>query len=295
MRLVAIAALASLMVAAPAYAVGIRVGDPVAVRGQPIEVRVELLDNPGVVDRVEVALRAPPGPWQVQAARRHQVWWRARFAPTVWTSTTSRLEVTVRAFGARGGLIAEVGEDAPVLLDILSPRAAAQRARDLRRTESLIEQDASEALILAGLVAVQARFSDPARLRGLIGVALPINRTLVTALRVSVGPGFEPPERRPSGAIALGVEAGVRWRSGPPLPGVWTTFAGPRLGVELRFPGVDGLVGIEAGAHYGLSREVSLETALVAGALLHELDDGGWTPDATGGLRMGIRLGGVEP
>lgn len=296
-RSIALGALASLFVAAPAGAVGLRIGDPVAVRGSPVEVRFEVLDDPGVVATLEVELRRGHGDWQLKSARREDPtspWWRARYPRTIWTATATVIEVRAAALGRRGGRVAEIGFDQPIALDLLTPAQAQRRAEDLRRTEALLEQDEAEALVLAGLIAIQVRLNDPARLRGSVGVVFPFERTLAAVLRVTVGPGFEAPENLPAGAVALGAEVGLRWRSGPPLPGVWTSFAGPRLGAEFRFPSVDALAGVEAGVHYGLSDVMALEAVLISGMLVSGFDtEVGVEP--TGGLRVGIRFGGIEP
>lgn len=265
--------------------------------------RVEIFDDPGVVDRVEFELRVGEGVWTPREGVREgdvgvpsEGWWRARFeAAEVWSDAPTTLEVRVVAYGERGGRVIAMGyEDPPGELELLEPVVARERERALRAAAQRLTDETGDEVFVAGLVGVQSRLSDPARLRAVLGVAIPFSRTLAGTLRVTVGPTFSPPEDRPAGAIAMGAELGLRFRSAPPRVGRWSSFLGPRVGAELRFPGVDAIAGGEAGVQLGLSSELALELGLIAGLLIESLDvDPGL--GVTGGLRLGFRLGSREP
>jgi hypothetical protein len=274
-----------------------RFGDPVAVRGEPVVVRVEILDDPGVVARVEVELRRDgEDAWRRAVATRDGRWWTARFTPEVWSPPPGALFVRATALGARGGVLLELGRDAPLALELLEPREAARRREALARSEALLRPEADDELEIAALVGLETRLADRARARALLGVEVPLARSGTLTLRVTVGPAFDPPAGLEGGALGVGLEAGARLRSDRPVPGRVTTYAGPRVGVELRLPGVDAGLGAEAGVHYGLSTEVALEVGLVAAARLLRLEDApsDWALGFTGGLRAGIRLGGAR-
>lgn len=283
-----------------AWALAARFGDPVTVRGQDVVVRVEVLDDPGVVARVKVELRRPEGAWMAAEAQRAGRWWAAVFPGSeVWADEwPDSLEARAAAFGKRGGVVLEIGVDEPLEIDVLTPERAAQRARDLQRTESRLRRELEEGDVwaLAGLVGTQARLADRARIRALLGLSAPLNAATTLVFRVSVGPAFSPPADLDGGVLGLGLEAGLRVRNQPPRPGRWSTFAGPRIGTELRLPGVDGFVGAEAGTHFGLSSQAALELSLVGSALLLHLVDDPEPIDLgfSGGLRVGLRLGEEE-
>lgn len=294
----ALSVVAPSAVPAAAWAFAARFGDVVAVRGRDVEVRIEILDDPGVVERVVVELRAPGDAWTLAEAARESArgsWWIARFsAPEVWGSApASRLEARAVAFGPRGGSVIELGTDEPLVIDVLTPREAERRAQALQRARprpSEDEPDASTAL--SATVGAQGQLFDRARIRGLLGIGVPLSPILAWLARVSVGPAFATPERIEGGTFGLGIETGLRIQGGRPASGAWTPFVGPRAGAELRLPGVDGLIGVEAGAELGLGDAAALELALIGGVLLLRLDRGPVEVAFTGGLRVGVRLGG---
>ncbi len=288
-----------------AWALGAQLGDPVAARGEPVAVRIAVLDDPGVVARVVVELAADGRSLSAEACEEG-AWWTARFsAADVWPAQV--LEVRAVGYGKRGGIVFELGEDAPLGLDILEPAAAAARRAALavdrppaadepqeadRPQEAVLPIEGLESRSgqspLAGRVGVEGRLHDPARLRARLGAELDLSPRLSTTLGFTVGPSFDPPQ--PAGAVGLGVEASLRWRTEPPGVGRPSLFAGPRLGLELRLPGVDGLLGLEAGVQIGWTQQLTVELQ-VFGAGRLDLS-GAWT-GFVGGLGAAFRLGGA--
>lgn len=280
-----------------AWALSARFVDPVAVVGEDVVVRVRVEDAPdGLVAGVEVELRVDGGQWSPVAAEGAGEKWSARFSSTeIWRGAGApSLEARASVLGRRGGLLVELGYDFPLELEVMSPTAHRARARAFEVAASqAAPADSDGEPGLVGTVGTQLRVGDRARVRGLIGVAFGFDPRWMGAVRLALGPSFAAPKDHREGAFALGVELGLRVRAGPPSPGTWTPYAGPRVGVELAFPGVDPFAGVEAGLIYGLNAESALDLGLVgSGMLAHAIDA---ERDArlafSGGLRLGLRFG----
>ena len=268
-------------------AVGARFLDPVAVEGEHLRVLVELLDDPGVASRVRVELRRGEGPWQGVSARARDGLWQADFRsldPPLSEAETLELRATV--FGRRGGILARLAHDAPLDVVVLSVERARARARDLRRADGALEGSGSD---VAGLVGLQARVGEPARIRALVGASVPLRPGTALVARATAGPVFAAPEGRDGGALGMGFELAGRFLGRPTGPGGWSSFGGPLVALELRLPGVDAAAGVEAGAHLGLSETTALEVAAMATVVAAGIDG---TPALafTGGLRCSLRF-----
>lgn len=254
------------------------------------------------VDRVVVDLRAPgqtrPHP---SAAVREPggAWWVATFTSTVVPTRLRpdapiHLALSARVLGPRGGLILAIGEDEPLLVEVLSaPEARAQdRALGVRAQGGA----ARDELELIGYVGADARAGTSARARGLIGAGARLGPRMELGVLVSVGPAFARPTFTTGGGpLVLGFELALRALTTDPALSLFSGFAEPFVGIDLRFPGVDPGAGLRAGLIWTFSADVALEASLggaivLFGAAGEEGEEP--RPGASGGLRVAARFGG---
>lgn len=272
------------------FAVGASLPDQVAVEGRAAVIRVELFDDPGVVERVEVEIQRPDGEWSARPALPDGGAWVATFpAEQHRRRAGEHIPVRASAYGARGGLLVSIGFDEPYEVAVLAPEAAARRRRDLRRSQP--DTPKSEDDGIRAVVGLVARANDPARFRAEVGAELALTPTWAGVLRVGVGPGFSPPEDLDVGAIGVGLTIGAKRMLGTPGPG-WHPFVAGQAELELRLPGFDAGPALEAGLTTALGPSTSFELALVGGIMVRNLDGGSPFAAARGGLRLGLSFGG---
>ena len=303
-RFVVFAGLVSLGTSSPASAQGIsaRFGNDAAVIGQDVVVRVEVTDPVQAVARVEVDLQAAgAGEWITQKAvpmtgDGDPTWWHATFtSTTVWTNPIpSSLKTRARLYGARGGVVLELGTIDPLSIDAITAAESAQRARILGSDRDR----ANDELPFAGYLGVDGRAGTGARARAYLGFGGPATSTLELIGFVSLGPAFARPDRTGGGGpITLGAELAARWYTRRLGADSWTLFAAPYGTVDVRFSGVDAGGGVRVGINWIVRSELSVELTLGGAAVAFGIaeaagDDPGL--GFVGGLRLGLRLGTIS-
>ena len=299
----ALAGIVILGAPAMAHAQGIsaRFGNDAAVIGQDVVIRVEVTDPVGAVAKVEVDLGEDGEAWRtVRAAGQEPVgdgtrWWHATYtSTTVWTARApTTLAVRARLYGARGGLVLELGAEQPLTVDVITPAEAEKRARVLTTERAEAEPE----LPFSGYIGADGRAGTGARARAYLGFGAPVGSTTELIGFVSIGPAFERPDNVAGGGpITLGAELAARLYTRALGQGAWSLFAAPYGTVDVRFGGVDAGGGVRVGISWIVRSELSVEAALGGAAVAFgvveaEGDDPGL--GFMGGLRIGLRLGPI--
>ncbi len=290
----ALVALVLLALTSPAHAQGLsaRFSTPRPVSGRPLSVAVEVEDPIGAVRGVWVRMRKEgSAEWHgAEGARDEGAGpWVATFPAEMVPEAPAFIELTARVLGARGGLLLEIGDDEPLLVEVLpEQRAAAQEKlfAAVREEERPID--------LAAYVGAEGRAGTSARLRLVIGAAAILSPRSELGFGVSVGPAFaEPTALEKGGPMVLGLELALRGYAVDPGFSSFAPYAEVGGGVDLRLPGFDPFGGVRAGAAIHLGDVLSLDLALAGAVNAQSRADGasyGVTPGFTGGLRASIRF-----
>ncbi|MCC7385887.1 MAG: hypothetical protein IT384_28820 [Deltaproteobacteria bacterium] len=273
--------------AAPARAAGVaaRFQSFPAVEGRPLDARLEIEDETGAVERVEVELRSEGGvAWHTMtASRTTALEWQVRFPVELIPRAGQKVELRAVLLGARGGLLLELGADEPFALEVKSPAHARAEARLLTRAG---EEEAGFALI--GYVGADARAGSSARARAAIAIGLALGGTEELLATVSVGPAFARPALLESGGpLVLGVELALRGYVRAPSQTRWAPFGEVLASADLRLPGFDPGGGLRAGISYGLGTDTRVELSVGGAAVVF---GAAGEPSAAFGVAGGVRL-----
>lgn len=261
-----------------------------AVEGQPLEVPIELDDPTGAASIVEVELSVDGGrPWhQVRAERgRDGHTWRARFDGALIPAAGSTIELRAAILGARGGLLLDLGHDAPFRIEVSTAARAAARTRLLTR------RGREDDLGLIGYVGAEGRAGSSARARMTLGAGITAGDRREIVLGISVGPAFSRPRLLETGGpMVLGFEAAYRTYTLDPEYVRLAPFFEVMLGADARLPGFDPALGARAGLSIGLGADTRADLALGGAAVIYgAIGDPEPTLGFMGGLRVALRLG----
>lgn len=269
--------------------VSARFGAVRAVEGQGCEVRVEVDDGLGVIRQVRVSARSPGGgvaPVEVDATPGPGGWWTALVPAAHVPAAGARLALTADLMGRRSGLILALGQEAPLLVTVMT---AAAGAADARRVAEATAADGP--LPIVGWVGLEARAGSGARARVAIGAAAALGRRTELGVGVAVGPAFARPDTLSEGGpVVLGLElSGRRFLASPDRRGA-APFLEPYLTADFRLPGLDAGGGLRAGASWTLPAPIVIEASLGGAVLALALTERAALGFA-GGLRVTARFG----
>lgn len=282
--------------AAAAQGLSARFGWVRAVEKQPLVVRVEIDGLLELVGRVRVeAKREGYETWSAADAVPIDTngMYEATFTSTIVANAPGKMEIRARIIGTREGVLLELGDDEPLVVEVLSAPEAKKQAElfaPLRR-----EGEESD-LGLIGWVGVEGRAGTSARIRASIGLGLRVSKYSEALIHVTVGPAFSRPKLlEDGGPVVLGIEGGYRVFTKDVRLELWSPFLEVAAGADLRLPGVDPLVGLRAGLTLNASADVAVDVSLGGAFIVYRAidpEDRSSVGGFTGGLRLEARFGG---
>lgn len=295
-------AIALFIVISPAVAwgqgVSARFGSTVATFGEDFEVRVEVGDSIGAIDRIEVDVRTPDSlDWITRNADRTERagWWSATFtSTTVWKNKRTQpdtVELRARLLGRRGGVILMLGEIEPLEVRVLTAPEVAMLQRKLRLydVESGDESDTQ----LSGYVGFEGSLGSGSAGRLFIGLSGPVGARGELGGFVSVGPKLLAPDfLTDGGPIVLGFELAGRLYTQAIGRHGYAPYAELFARSDARFPGLDAGAGLRVGASVRLTADVDFDVSLGGAAIGYELTGDSKEFGFAGMVRAAVRFGG---
>ncbi len=219
--------------------------------------------------------------------------YEATFTSTIVPNSPGRMEIRARIVGTREGTLLELGDDEPLLVEVLSAPEAKKQAELFAPLKKA--SDESD-LGLIGWVGTEARAGSSARIRASIGLGLRVGKYSEALAHVTVGPAFSRPALLEGGGpMVLGIEGGFRVFTKDVRLELWSPFIEVAAGADLRLPGVDPTLGLRGGLTLNASADVAVDVSIGGMFIVYRAldpEDRSAVGGASGGLRLEARFGG---